>query len=382
MSKKNNRIVFTGGGTGGHIFPGLAVADELYRLSKEKNIDIEIFWIGNKKGMDSSIVEKNLIENGGCIKKFYGISCGKLRRYFSIKNFFDIFNIILGFFQAFFILTKLKAKCVFSKGGFVSVPPCFASKILRIPYFTHECDFTPGLATKLNSSGAKNIFISYEDSVKFFNSKFKSKCVVTGNPVRPIFYETNSDKAYEFLGINKNHEKPILLVLGGSLGALQINKLIIENLEWLKERFIVVHQMGKSFAEENPSVFDLCDENYKAFDFIFGELPSVLHCADIVLSRAGANSLWECAVTAKPLLLIPLCGAGTRGDQVDNAKYFENKKAAYTLLGEDVNSENLKIKLELMLNKTNREELSKSCKDLCGLNRPALKIAELIMEEI
>ena len=221
------KIVFAGGGTGGHIYPGIAVADSLKALAESKGLSVEIYWIGNGSGMDRDIVEKNLVSAGGSITEFLGIPCGKLRRYFSLRNFVDIFKIAGGFFKSLSLLKKIKPDVLFSKGGFVSVPPCRAAKMLHIPYYTHECDFTPGLATKLNSGGAKNIFVSYEESSKYLKGKNASKCVVTGNPVRPVFYQDNRDAGLEFLGVPKDHEKPILLVLGGSSGALQINNLVV-----------------------------------------------------------------------------------------------------------------------------------------------------------
>src|SRR5574344_7073 len=220
--EKVMRIVFTGGGTGGHIYPGIAVADEVRSLFLQNNIPVDIYWIGSNQGMDQSLIEKNLVSAGGPITAFYGIPCGKLRRYLSLSNVTDLFKIIAGYFKAVHLLRVLKPAVLFSKGGFVSVPPCRAARLLHIPYYTHECDFTPGLATRLNSKGAKNIFVSYEDTKKYLKDSLRNKCVVTGNPVRPVFYTDNGAAGKKFLKI-ENAQKPILLVLGGSLGALQIN---------------------------------------------------------------------------------------------------------------------------------------------------------------
>ncbi len=371
------RIVFTGGGTGGHIYPGIAVADEFKSLCDSNGVKTEIYWIGSSTGMDRSIIEKN---DSGSITAFYGIPCGKLRRYFSLQNFIDIFKIAAGFVKSIYLLRKIRPDFVFSKGGFVSVPPCKAAKLLHIPYFTHECDFTPGLATRLNSNGAKNILLSYEETKKFFADSLKSKCITTGNPVRPSFYTADGNKGLDYLGINKNHDKPILLVLGGSLGAKQVNELVVSNLDWLKERFVVVHQTGKAFAEENPSIMTSGDDNYKPFAFIYSEMPSVIKCADVILSRSGANSLWECAVCGKPMLLIPLCGSGTRGDQVDNAEYFESRNAAFSLVGDKATGENLRETLTKLLDEDTRLTLSKSLSEICKDSRPAFNIASLIAD--
>lgn len=379
--EKSFRIVFAGGGSGGHIYPGIAVADQVRILAQEQNLKLEIHWIGNSKGIDKSIVEKNLTENGGSIDTFHGISSGKLRRYLSFQNIIDIFKIIAGFFQSVALLAKLKPSVLFSKGGFVSVPPCAACRLLKIPYYTHECDFTPGLATRLNSSGAKNIFVSYEETKKYFASSKKEKCILTGNPVRPVFYNDLRKEGLKFLNINPENKKPVLLTAGGSLGARQINSLVLENLEWLKENFIVVWQTGKAFAEEHPQIFT-ADENYKPFEFIYSEMPSVIQAADVLLSRAGANSLWEAAVCRKPMVLIPLGSRQSRGDQIDNAQFFESKNAAVMLAGEDADSKNLKEALQKMLSEENRKKYSEGCSSILPTERPELKIAQIILEGI
>lgn len=379
MSRKKIVIAFAGGGTGGHIYPGIAIADELKKNSNEST-KIEIHWIGNSKGMDSVIIEKNLLSSGGSIFCFHGIPCGKLRRYFSLKNFTDFFKIFAGFIKSFFILKKIKPDFLFSKGGFVSVPPCAAAAILKIPYFTHECDFTPGLATRINSKKASKILISYEETKNYFSSFQKEKCIVTGNPVRPAFYNDSSEAGKKFLGIDNGCKKNILLILGGSLGANQINNLVIECLDELKKDFIVVHQTGKKFAQENPDITG--DDSYKPYEFIFNEMVSVIQSADIIISRAGANSLWECAVCSKPMILIPLCGAGTRGDQVDNAEYFASKGAAIALTGKDATKENLLNALSEMKISETRNKFAENCKSICKEKKPSEIIANLILEQI
>lgn len=376
------KVVFAGGGTGGHIYPGLAVADCLRKLAEKNNEKIEIFWIGNSSGMDRKIVLNNFDQDGKLsVDKFYGIPSGKLRRYASFKNFLDLFKIFAAVVCSFFILLKIKPKILFSKGGFVSVPPCFSAKILGIPVFTHECDFTPGLATKINSKSAKKILLSYEETKNYLSSSAKKKAIVTGNPVRPVFYEADKKRGLDFLGI-KNKDKLILAVIGGSLGAKQINDLVRENLSWLCDNFTVVHQTGvNNFAEENFVCSDeKIVENYKPYPFIYKEMPDVLACADVIVSRAGANSIWECAVLSKPMVLIPLCGSGTRGDQEDNAAFFESKKAALVLARENAIGKNLLKALEKLLNEKERNILSENCASLCGSQMPAKKIADLLYD--
>lgn len=381
-------IVFTGGGTGGHIYPGLAIVDEFKKKLSNVKIDgktpeLNVVWIGSKKGSDRDIVEKS----GSC-DKFYGISSGKLRRYFSFQNFLDIFKIGIGFISSFFLLLKLKPIFVFSKGGFVSVPPVIAAKILKIPVYTHECDFSPGLATKINSKFAKKILLSFESTTSFFAGPIKEKLVVTGNPVRPVFYNASAEKGKTFIGYDSNiTKKPILFVMGGSLGAVQINSLVKENLEWIKERFFIVHQTGKQWADE---LLPLKDDDYHPYPFIYNEMPDVMAAADVVLSRSGSNSLWECAVSKKPLILIPFSGSGTRGDQVENAAFFEKFNAALVLGGKladgtpskEASSENLKEALMILSEEAKRKEFSQNVEKLVGNVKPAEYIANLIYSEV
>lgn len=378
------KIAFTGGGTAGHIYPGLAVCDELKEKAREQNIDLKITWIGCSSGMDKKIVT-NAVRPDGSLSadSFKGIPSGKLRRYFSFKNFIDLFKIFGGFVSSFFILAKLKPAVLFSKGGFVSVPPCIAAKLLGIPVFTHECDFTPGLANRINAKSAYKMLLSYEETKRFLSEGNKAKALVTGNPVRPVFYEADSKRGLEFLGIPENHEKPVLLVLGGSSGAKQINALVSENLQFLCERFIVVHQTGmvNTDEKENEELKAKFGESYKPYAFIYKEMADVLASADVILSRAGANSIWECAVLAKPMVLVPLCGNGTRGDQVDNAKFFEEKGCAEVLLGDEATGENVQKKLGTLADAASREKYVQNLKVLTGGERPSLKIAELILEK-
>jgi UDP-N-acetylglucosamine--N-acetylmuramyl-(pentapeptide) pyrophosphoryl-undecaprenol N-acetylglucosamine transferase len=322
-------VMFTGGGTGGHIFPGLAVAAE---LRKDSSITVE--WIGSSSGMDRELVS-------GAGIRFYGIPSGKLRRYFSFRNFIDLFKIVLGCFGAFCILARRRPVFLFSKGGFVSVPPCLAARLLGIPVYTHECDFSPGLATRINSKSAKGIFVSYEETVNFFPAHIRSRVTVTGNPVRSEFYSASREKGRAFLGCA--HETlPVLLVLGGSLGARQVNALVRASVNDLCTKYIVVHQTGRQNDDQVSYPLDPALRNrYKPYQFIRSEMADVLAAADVVVSRSGANSVWECAVTGKPMVLVPLEASSSRGDQVENAKYFVSRGAAVMLTGADVTSAHL-----------------------------------------
>lgn len=304
-------IAFTGGGTGGHIYPGLAVAAAL-----EDICCCRIVWLGSKNGTDRLVVEGAGIE-------FREISSGKLRRYFSFKNFTDIFRIIAGFFSSAALLKKYRPALLFSKGGFVSVPPVMAASVLRIPVFTHESDFSPGLATRINARFAKKIFTSYQQTASFFYKKYLDRITVSGNPVRSRFYAANPENGRSFLGIGAGER--ILLVLGGSQGASEINDLVETCLAGLTKIFFVVHQAGPG-AEERR------DARYVRLSYIGEELPDILAASTIVLGRAGAGTIWECAAAGKPMALVPLRGRSTRGDQVENAEFFEKKGAARVLV--------------------------------------------------
>lgn len=307
-------IAFTGGGTGGHIYPGLAVIESLKR-----RIDCRVVWIGANVGMDRAIVEAAGVE-------FIGVPSGKLRRYISVQNILDIFKVAAGFFAARAALSRLKPAALFSKGGFVSVPPCAAAKSLGIPVLTHESDYSPGLATRLNSRWADRVLTAYPETIDALPAAARSRAAAVGNPVRAAFLSADAARGRRFLGVSD--EARILLVLGGSQGAKQVNDLVSAVLDRLTERFVVVHQTGPSQAAAVPGA-----ERYKPFEYIRGELPDVLAAAELVVGRSGAGTVWEAAVAGKPMVLVPLCGSGTRGDQVENAEYFVRAGAAISLLG-------------------------------------------------
>ncbi|GHV80272.1 UDP-N-acetylglucosamine--N-acetylmuramyl-(pentapeptide) pyrophosphoryl-undecaprenol N-acetylglucosamine transferase [Spirochaetia bacterium] len=313
-------IAFTGGGTGGHIYPGLAVAAALTELLP----GCRMFWIGSAAGMDRLIVE-------GAGLVFFGVPSGKLRRYFSLKNLSDVVKIGAGFFAARRILKKEHPRLLFSKGGFVSVPPCAAASSLGIPVFTHESDYSPGLATRINARFAARIFTAYEDTAAFFPPRFRERTVSAGNPVRPGFRNADAAAGRAFLGIAS--EERVLLVLGGSQGAREVNELIRESLPKLTEYYTVVHQTGPNQDWERTGGSIPASARYRPYAYIREEMPQVLAAAELVLGRSGAGTVWEAATAGKPMVLIPLHGSGTRGDQVENAAFFEKAGAAVVIKG-------------------------------------------------
>ena len=357
-------FAFTGGGTGGHIYPGLAVASCL-----QKKIPCRIIWIGSAKGMDRSIVEAAGLE-------FYGIASGKLRRRFSLRNVTDLFRVIAGFFAARKILKKERPKLLFSKGGFVSVPPSAAAASLKIPVYGHESDLTPGLATRINFRFSEKLFIPYKDSVTFYAQAVRNKLDVSGNPVRPLFQNADGAKGRVFLGIEES--ETMLLVLGGSSGSLEINNLIAECLIDLVKEFIVVHQCGS--GDKN---LPAGNARYKPYEYINDELPHVIAAADLVICRGGAGTLWECAALKKPMIIIPLRGTGTRGDQVENARIFHEAGAAINFIN-DINEEISAKKLAAMAAAlaADKEKLKAMASSQICTAGAADYIAEAIMQKV
>lgn len=328
------RILFTGGGTGGHVYPALAVIDKL------KNENIDIIWLGSSRGMEKRIIDKAGIP-------FYSIPCGKLRRYFSFRNFTDTFKIIGGFFSSLVLLIRLKPVLIFSKGGFVTVPPVLAAFFLRIPVYTHDSDIGPGLATRINSYTARRILVSSEKSQKYFPSSLKDKIHVTGNPVRADLIGGSSSRGREIIGSDTN--KPVLLVMGGSLGAEQLNNLVLENLDHLTKKYFIVHQTGEMNYRSTQH------KNYFSVPYFNDELSHILASADLVVSRAGASAVWEFAAVALPSLLIPL-ESGSRGEQVKNAEVFSDIGTSIVLRG-NISSKTFIDSIENILD--NKEVLTK-----------------------
>ncbi len=309
-------IAITGGGTGGHIFPNISIIEELKKRGRE-----DIFWIGEKHGKEQGWAEKVNVP-------FYGINTGKLRRYFSLKNITDVFRVIIGIFQSLFILLKLKPDVLFSKGGFVSVPPVLAAWILRIPVVTHESDINPGLATKIISRFASVICVSFEKTRSFFSKK---NIVHTGNPVRDLIRQGEPKKGLKFL--NFSEDLPIVLIVGGSLGASSINQAVREMLELQDLTFNVVHQCGQGNYQHKSSQ----NSRYRQFEFIDKEIGDVMAASDIVVSRAGAGAIYEIGYLKRPSILVPLPKSKSRGEQIENALYFEENGASRIISDEHLN---------------------------------------------
>lgn len=323
------KIVLTGGGTAGHVTPNIAL---LPQLKKE---GFEIHYIGSNKGIEKQLIEAYDIP-------YYGISSGKLRRYFDVKNFTDPFKVIKGYTEAKKIIKNIQPSIVFSKGGFVTVPVILAAHRRSIPIIVHESDMTPGLANKISLPFVNKICATFPETLFHVPNE---KGVLTGTPIREELFLGNREKGLSFCKFDNS--LPVIMIIGGSLGSVKINKAIRTILPTLIKRFQIVHICGKGNLDnslENMS-------NYCQFEYIKKELPNLFAMADIVISRAGANTISELLALKKPNILIPLSAAASRGDQILNAKSFEKQGYSYVIEEENLNNTSLLQAINKIANK-------------------------------
>ena len=299
----NKKIVLTGGGTAGHVTPNIALIPHLQEAG------FEISYIGSYDG-----IEKKLIADFDI--PYYGIATGKFRRYLDIKNLTDPFRVIKGLAEARKYLKQIQPDVVFSKGGFVSVPVVRAAASLKIPCIIHESDMTPGLANKLCIPVAKRVCCNFPET---YNMLPRDKAVLTGSPIREELTKGDKIAAFNLCGFSAN--KPVILVIGGSLGAASVNKAVREALPKLLKDFQIVHICGKDKIDNALQNMD----GYVQFEYVKSELKDLFAMADIVISRAGANSICEILALRKPNLLIPLSASRSPADQILNAKSFESQ---------------------------------------------------------
>ncbi|ENK1242750.1 undecaprenyldiphospho-muramoylpentapeptide beta-N-acetylglucosaminyltransferase [Clostridium sporogenes] len=347
------KIIMTGGGTAGHVTPNLALVPEL------KKLEYEIKYIGSIEGIERRIIEKEGIE-------YFPISSGKLRRYFDLKNFSDPFKVLKGVFQAKKIIKREKPDIVFSKGGFVTVPVVIAAHLNKIPVIAHESDITPGLANKLAIPYCTKVCVTFPESVKHIKG---DKAVLTGTPIRKELLEGSKIKGKELCKFKD--DKPILLIIGGSLGSKIINEIVRKNLDSILSTFNIIHICGKSNLDENL-------ENrmgYTQFEYVNEELPDLMKASNLVISRAGANVIYELLALKKPNLLIPLSKKSSRGDQILNAASFKKSGYSLVLQEEDVTDKTLLEKLNYLYENRNSyvNNMSKS-----KMNDGVKNITELI----
>ncbi len=353
------KIVLTGGGTAGHVTPNLALLPSL------KAAGYEITYMGSYDG-----IEKKLISDFDI--PYVGISTGKFRRYFDPKNFTDPFRVIKGFSEAKKFLKQYKPDVVFSKGGFVSVPVVRAAAVLGIPCVIHESDMTPGLANKLCIPVAKKVCCNFPETLKLLP---ENKAVLTGSPIRAELSQGNKLAGLDMCGFSAN--KPVIMVIGGSLGAANVNKAVREALPKLLKDFQVVHLCGKDKVDN----LLLNTPGYKQFEYIKAELKDLFAMADIVISRAGANAICELLALKKPNILIPLPAASSRGDQLLNAKSFEAQGFSIVIDEDDLTTDLLVDRVfELYCNRQNYHDAMSRSGQMDSI-RTIMKLLEEVQEK-
>jgi UDP-N-acetylglucosamine--N-acetylmuramyl-(pentapeptide) pyrophosphoryl-undecaprenol N-acetylglucosamine transferase len=351
-------IAVTGGGTGGHIFPNVAVIEELKKLGVSP-----ICWIGDHRGK-----EREWSRTLGV--SFYGIRTGKLRRYVSLKNLADLFNVLIGIVQSYRVLRKNRPSVLFSKGGFVSVPPAIAAHALHIPIVTHESDMHPGMATRIIAKRARAVCVSFELSKAFFAGK---EVHFTGNPMREAIRKGNRDGGLRFLGFAE--ALPVVTLLGGSLGASSLNEAVFCMLGEHELPFNLVHQCGQGHGRPVANTHG----RYRQFEFIAGEMGDVMAASDLVISRAGAGALYEIGLLGAPSILIPLPKSKSRGEQIDNALYFKEHGASEVIEDGELNGRLLFESITSLL--SDRKLLAKMGRCAASLCRrdAEVEIAHILM---
>ena len=317
------RIVLTGGGSAGHVTPHLALLPHLLKSG------YEVHYIGTENGIEHGMIAALPQVT------YHAVKSGKLRRYHDWKNFTDPFRVIAGAFQSTHLMRKLKPDVCFSKGGFVSVPVVIGAWLNRVPTLCHESDLTPGLANKICSRFAKKVATTFPECAEALGSKG----VFTGTPLRPELFSGSRDKGLALAGFSR--EKPVLLMMGGSLGAQSVNKALRDALPTLLPAMQVFHICGKGNLEESLQGLD----GYYQVEFLSDDLPDAMAAADLILSRAGSNALCEFQALGKPMLLIPYPKGASRGDQILNAASLEKRGLARVMQQEDMTAETLSAAL-------------------------------------
>lgn len=311
------KILLTGGGTAGHVTPNIALLPSL------REMGMEIKYIGSYDG-----IEKKLIEEQGI--SYVGISSGKFRRYMSAKNFSDPFRVIKGYKEAKKIVREYNPDVLFSKGGFVSVPVVLAAKKYKVPVIIHESDMTPGLANKISIPYAAKICHNFPETKEHLP---EGKAVLTGSPIRKELMSGNRLAGLNMCGFSAN--KPVLMVIGGSLGAAAVNEAVRGSLNELLKKYQIVHLCGKGKIDD--SINDIA--GYKQYEYIKDELKDLFAMSDVIISRAGANAICEIQALKKPSILIPLSARASRGDQILNANSFKRQGFSEIIQEEDLTAE-------------------------------------------
>ena len=352
------KIIMTGGGTAGHVTPNLALVPSLIEEG------FEIKYIGSRDGIEKDIITKAHIP-------YYGISSGKLRRYFDVKNFTDPFKVLKGVCEALKILSKEKPDVIFSKGGFVTVPVVIAASMKKIPVIAHESDITPGLANKLASPFCDKLCVTFRESLQFVKN---NKGVLTGSPIRKEILTGSKQIGKEICEFKD--DKEIILVMGGSLGSKVINDAIRENINNILKYNNIIHICGKGNLDKSLENIS----GYKQFEYVSEDLKHLMHAADYIISRAGANSIFEFLALKKPTLLIPLSKNASRGDQILNANSFKKEGFSLVMQEEELQKEGilkgikmLKESKQDLINNMNKSNMSDGVKEILKVIKSSIK---------
>ncbi|QPC48381.1 undecaprenyldiphospho-muramoylpentapeptide beta-N-acetylglucosaminyltransferase [Mangrovibacillus cuniculi] len=355
---KKQSIVFTGGGSAGHVSVNVALMPAFIKAGWE------VAYIGSKNG-----IEREMITEQFPNVPYYPISSGKLRRYASWQNVTDPFRVLKGVGDALRVLRKRKPDVIFSKGGFVSVPVALAAKVSKTPMAIHESDVTPGLANKLAMPFANQIFTTFPETLSYTP---KEKSTFVGAVIREELFKGDASHGRALAGLHNG--KPILMMMGGSLGAKKLNEALRSQIDRLLEHFQIIHLCGK--GNMHP---ELVKDGYKQYEFVTEELPHFLAATDFVISRAGSNSIFEFLALKKPMLLIPLSKQASRGDQILNANSFAKLGYAIVLEEENVTEATLFNELQALVSQSNemKEKMGHSTSGMT-IEQMKKKIEELI----
>lgn len=322
-----SQIVFTGGGTAGHVIPNFPL------IALAQGDGFKVAYLGSKDSIEEKLINQRQLP-------FYTIHSGKFRRYFSLKTLLEPFKILAGIGQACGHLRRLKAKLVFSKGGFVAFPVVVAAWLNRIPVILHESDYTPGLANRLSFPFVDKVCVNFESTRLLF--KKREKVSVTGTPIRTELFLGLKDQGLKTCQFKD--DKPCILVMGGSLGAASLNAAIREALPQLNKQYRVIHLCGKGKVETSL----LNNENYIQFEYADEDMANFYAASSLVISRSGANSLFEILALKKPHILVPLSKKVSRGDQIDNARYFEKKGVSVVINEENLSAQSLLESIDIL----------------------------------
>ncbi len=334
------RIILTGGGTGGHLTPLVAVAE---RLRAKLSTEADILYVGSGAEM-----EKQIMAEAGIPVKF--VTSGKMRRYFSVQNFIDFFKVPIGFIQSLWILLRFMPDVIFSKGGYVAVPIVLAAWLYRIPIMIHESDSSPGIANQFLSKFAKRIAVAYPTAEEYFP---KEKTALVGNPIR--FQVTEGDAHMFRREIGFTESRKTILILGGSQGSKVINDAIIKVLPQLLKHFQIIHQTGQDNLQDVVSEAAFMGvkaghDGYWAVGFMnANKLRDAFALSDLVISRAGATFITEIAANGKPAIMIPISQSANDHQRM-NAYALARIGAAHVLEEENLGEHILIESIERILN--------------------------------